>query len=168
MLFLIFIGIFDKINHMQEIIKNINNEISVSNLGYAMKNGKKIKMYDNGRGYLFFHLNKKNLYIHRLVAQLFVPNPNNYNEVNHKDEDKTNNCADNLEWCNREYNINYGTRLFRMSKQVEQYDLEGNFINSFESCNEAGRKTNITSANIGKCARGLRTHAGGYIWKYAS
>lgn len=54
-------------------------------------------------------------YVHRLVAQVWIPNPDNLPEVNHKDEDKTNNCVDNLEWCTREYNNNYGTRNARMS-----------------------------------------------------
>lgn len=52
----------------------------------------------------------KTIKIHRLVAKYFVPNPYNYKEVNHKDENKTNNHAENLEWCTRKYNVNYGER----------------------------------------------------------
>lgn len=54
--------------------------------------------------------NHKSQFIHRLVAQAFIPNPHKYVEVNHKDEDKTNNTVENLEWCSRIYNCNYGTR----------------------------------------------------------
>jgi len=54
--------------------------------------------------------------VHRLVAKAFIPNPHGYKEVNHKDENKLNNCADNLEWVSSEYNLKYGTRLERISK----------------------------------------------------
>lgn len=80
--------------------------------------GRILKLNDNGRGYLRAHLclnNKiKNFLVHRLVAQAFIPNPDNLPEVNHINEDKTNNRVDNLEFCNHKYNVNYGTRTDRM------------------------------------------------------
>lgn len=57
---------------------------------------------------------QKNYKVHRLVAQAFIPNPDNLPFINHKDENKLNNCVDNLEWCTREYNVNYGTAIQRM------------------------------------------------------
>ena len=74
---------------------------------------------DDGRGYLFVHLTNgkgklKNEKIHRLVAKAFIPNPDNLPEVNHIDENKYNNCVDNLEWCSVKYNRNYGTRYQRI------------------------------------------------------
>ena len=72
-----------------------------------------LKPTNNGNGYLIVGLCKekgrgrKNFYVHRLVAEAFIPNPNNYKEINHKDYNKSNNKMDNLEWCNRRYNIDY-------------------------------------------------------------
>ena len=71
-------------------------------------------------GYLQITLHKngehKNFLVHRLVANAFIPNPKNLPEVNHKDEDKTNCNSDNLEWCTRKYNINYGTHNQRSAE----------------------------------------------------
>lgn len=61
------------------------------------------------KGYLMVRLDKKTYKVHRLVAIAFIKNPNNYKEINHKDENKQNNCIENLEWCDRTYNMNYGT-----------------------------------------------------------
>ena len=76
--------------------------------------GRILKLYTRKGGYLFvqLHLNGKgkNYLVHRLVAIAFIPNPDNLPEVNHLDEDKTNNRVENLEFCDRKYNINYGTR----------------------------------------------------------
>ena len=75
--------------------------------------GRILNLHTGTGGYLFVGLssngNEKNYLVHRMVAQAFIPNPDNLPQVNHKDEDKTNNNVDNLEWCDREYNINYGT-----------------------------------------------------------
>ena len=71
-----------------------------NNLGYLL-----VSICCNGKHKMFL--------VHRLVAQAFLLNPENLTEVNHKDEDKTNNNVENMEWCNRSYNINYGTRNTR-------------------------------------------------------
>lgn len=77
------------------------------------KNGVVLKPYDNGYGYLIVDLRngrlKKHERVHRIVAKAFVPNPQSFPEVNHKDEDKHNNSAKNLEWCDSSYNKRYGT-----------------------------------------------------------
>ena len=82
-------------------------------------NGKILKPYDNGYGYLMVDLKsngiRKHARIHRLVAEAFIPNPNNLPEVNHKDEDSHNNFFSNLEWCTSSYNKTYGTGRIRRS-----------------------------------------------------
>lgn len=92
----------------------------VSNEGEVKsKRNKIVKIELTYHGYCRVHLWKngigKHHSLHRLVAQAFIPNPNNLPQVNHKDEDKTNNHAENLEWCNATYNSNYGTRNQRVS-----------------------------------------------------
>ena len=76
--------------------------------GYSYK-GKILKPRPTKRGYIKANLSGKIYAVHRLVAQAFIPNPNNYPVVNHKDENPSNNCIENLEWCDVKYNINYGT-----------------------------------------------------------
>lgn len=119
---------------------------------------------------------RKTFQVHRLIAQTFIPNPNNLPQINHKDEDKTNNCVENLEWCTMDYNIHYGTGqkrcrnrgLPRNTKAVIQLSLEGEYINEYPSVIEAHRKTGANMANIRSCALGIYRQSGGYKWKYKS
>lgn len=120
----------------------------------------------------------KNYLVHILVAKAFIPNINNYTDINHKDENPSNNTASNLEWCTPAYNNSYGTRIKRMamtqknrkdcSKKVAQYDLQGNLIEIYPSTKEAWRQTGISRSHIGDVARNKSKYktAGGYIWKY--
>lgn len=126
------------------------------------------------RNYLSVVLRKNskqtNKYVHRLVAEAFIPNPNNYKEVNHIDENTFNNCEKNLEWCNTKYNINYGERTQKatkkLSKAVIQYDLQSKFIKEWCSIRNASRNLNINIGTIIRCCKGEFKTAGGYIWKY--
>ena len=109
-------------------------------------------------------------YVHRLVAEAFIPNPENLPQVNHKDEDKTNNCVSNLEWITPKDNCNYGTRNERQglghSKPIQQYDLEGNFIKEWESAAEVEKVLGFNHSNISKCCLRRYNVAYNYKWKF--
>lgn len=99
-------------------IKGFEGAYLISNKGNvfdARRNCKKAKRQNCKTGYVIVDLKlsekKKTLYVHRLVAEAFIENPNSYPVINHKDEDKTNNCADNLEWCTQKYNVHYGNGI---------------------------------------------------------
>lgn len=122
-------------------------------------------------GYLVVHLTAKNgkkklEYIHRLVALTFIDNPNKYTEVNHKDEDKTNNCVENLEWCSRSYNNTYGNRMKNLRKPVAQYDSNENLINIYPSITEAAKQVQLSQSGISKCCNELKKSLGGFKWKF--
>ena len=159
-------------------IKEYEGLYQVSNLGRvkSLKYGKEriLKPTTNKGNYLLVILYKnkkmKTYYIHRLVALTFLPNPQNLPEINHIDEDKTNNCVDNLEFCDRKYNINYGTRIKRfsesVSKKIDQFDLDGNFIRTWSSMCQAERELGISNGKISQCCKGKRISTGKFIWKY--
>jgi hypothetical protein len=120
---------------------------------------------------LFNGCKRKTYTIHRLVADAFIPNPNNLPQINHKDECKTNNAVSNLEWCDAKYNNNYGTHKERhtkaLSKPVYQYTMEGSLVRSYPSTREAERHTGYSNQLISSCCRGKYKQAYGYIWSYA-
>ena len=103
----------------------------------------------------------KDIAIHRLVAIAFIPNPNNYRYVNHKDENTQNNKVSNLEWCTNSYNL-----IYSKGKKVAQYTKEGEFIKDFNCVADASRECNIPTTNISKCCKGKRYSAGNFIWRY--
>ena len=143
---------------MDEIWKPIEKYpgYEVSNLGRIKSykqdkvNGKIMKPYACTKGYLQIDIsldgrkrkNRVHLAVHRLVAIAFLPNPDDLPEVNHKDENKTNNCVDNLEWCTAKYNNNYGTHKERVAQKhrcsIYSIDKEGN-IEHFSGVREATR-----------------------------
>ena len=135
---------------MNEIYKDIQGyegKYQISNLGnvYSLITNKILKPGLTLDGYYQVNLYKngvkKHLYIHRLVAQSFLDNTNNYPIINHKDENPMNNIYSNLEWCDKKYNNNYGKckdkHAKTVSKPINQYDLQDNFITQWNSMNEA-------------------------------
>lgn len=116
--------------------------------------------------------------VHRLVAETFIPNPENLPCVNHKDENPSNNCVDNLEWCTHLYNMNYGTRNKRLSENhkgvinthkstpILQYSLDNKFIKEYPSMAEVNRQLGYSQAGISRCCKGKYKQSYGYIWKF--
>lgn len=100
--------------------------------------------------------------VHRLVAEAFIDNPNNYNEVNHIDENPSNNCVENLEWCSHKYNINYGNR----GRKISQYTLQGEFVKEWKSIIDAERELEYKKSHISQCCKGKIKTSHGYIWRY--
>lgn len=141
--------------------KNKNGEMIIK------RKGKKIKPHLRGKGGLFYPavtLSKdgesKAYSIHRLVAIAFIPNPENLPEVNHVDENPLNCRADNLEWCDRQYNIEYSK-----GKRIAQY-YDGEKIAEYKSVVFASKITGIGRTNINNALCGWSQRAGGYEWKY--
>lgn len=125
-------------------------------------------------GYQFVSLcmngKPKKFKVHRLVATAFIPNHENLAEVNHKDEVKTNNHVDNLEWCDRQYNINYGSRNLKVaeaeSKPVAQYTKSGELVKVWSSIHEAEHNRGFNNGAIINCCKGRRYSHAGYCWRY--
>ena len=128
----------------------------------------------NKYGYMFVYLYNDNarkyFKIHRLVAQAFISNPENKPQVNHKDENKLNNCVNNLEWATAKENSNYGTRNERLTGRpsipIIQYSKDGVFIKEWPSSREVERVLGINNSHIIQCCKGRYKSSGGFIWRY--
>lgn len=166
---------------MTEIFKSIKGyekRYEVSNFGRVknLRTGKIMKPEITNNGYCRVDLyddngKHKHKLIHRLVLEAFVPNPTSLPQVNHKDEDKTNNNVENLEWCSANYNSNYGTRGQRISekqnKKVAKLDTSGNVLATYKSTLEAAKQNPGThSQNISAVCRGLNKTHKGFVWAY--
>jgi hypothetical protein len=173
---------------MEEIWKDIpgwEGFYAASNLGRIknVRTGHIQKLYNHKNGYVYCHLSKngstKVLRVHRVIAETFIPNPNNLTQVNHKSEVKTDNSIDNLEWCDAKYNAGFGTRIERIvekninhpgkSKWVIKLNKDNEILHFYPSTMQAERETGINHSHIMKCCLGKKNYktAGGYIWKYA-
>ena len=141
-----------------------------------------LKQTDDKDGYKLVHLCsggiRRNGKVHRLVAQAFIPNPNSLPEVNHKNEDKTLNTVENLEWCDKSHNMNWNNLSKRIgmklrnhrstSKAVVQMTPDNKIVCIYPSTREAERQTGFSHGNISNCISRKLTTYRGYIWQYIS
>ena len=156
---------------MREECKNIKGYedlYKISNLGRVknLKTNKILKLKLRKDGYTQVTLCKKgkqeSKYVHRLVCEAFLENPLNLSEVNHKNEIKTDNSINNLEWCSKDYNLHYGTRSIRKQKKI----ICINTGDIFDSLKEAGEKLGLYPQNICKVCKGKRKTINGLKFMY--
>ena len=126
----------------------------------------------SGYGYVAFNINgqRKNFAIHRIVANAFIPNPNGYTEINHKDYNRLNNCVENLEWVSSSQNKQHAylkvENHIGRGKGVNQYDKNGNFIRAFDSVSDAAKEMKCTVGAISNCCLGRTKTSMGYQWRF--
>ena len=169
------------INREGQVKSNLTNKI--------------LKPIKHKSGYIVVGLRKdgesKTVKVHRLLAKAFIPNPNNKPHVDHINGVRDDNRLENLRWCTNKENQNFELARINNSKalkgrrqssesvekraktlqksigkKVNQYTLDGEFVASYNSFNEAARITGIWEASIRNCCIGKHQHAGGYIWKF--
>lgn len=164
--------------------------------GYVInrKTGRELHGAKQRSGYIHVELQTddgpKQMLMHRLIASAFISNPESLPFVNHKDEDRGNNRADNLEWCTAKYNQNYGTCASRraastewfyrsntikeqarkngatVSRPVLQISKDGDLVARYSSGKDASKNTGVDHSHLMECCAGKRKTAGGFAWKY--
>ena len=190
-------------NEIWKPIENYENYYLVSNLGkvksldritkngsgYFLRKGKLLKNNINNMGYCYLYLKKDNIskkfYLHRLVAQAFIPNPENKKEVNHIDCDPLNNAVSNLEWVSHKENMGYMSKLGRSDKKgswlnkiiqsnskhwkpVLQIDkVSKKVIREYSKLKEV-KEFGFLPSSVCVCCRNIRKTHKGYIWRYAN
>lgn len=152
-------------------IRTKDRYVTVKGQGKRLVKGKVLKQRLRPDGYMEVNFRVKNkpvkLLTHRIIAASHLPNPNNLPEVNHKDNDRTNNAVSNLEWCTREYNQDYKEKHGMSAAEVVgrpviAVNLETGRVLRFETRSEAARKLGIDVSSIVKVVKGKANQTGGY------
>lgn len=177
---------------MKEVWKDIEGYeglYQVSSFGQVKMLGREKRLWHGGKTYISPKLLNQNLIcgykkvklrdsdgntkmvsVHRLVAKAFIENPNNFPQVNHKDENKHNNHVENLEWCTAKYNTNYGTGIKRCSeakfKRIAQISLDGNIVREWNSMKEIVKTLGFSYSRLSQACNGITKTSNGYIWKF--
>lgn len=151
-------------------VRSLDRYVTDTRNGTRFYKGKLLKPQKLKTGYYIVTLKKRPKLLHRLVAEAFIPNPDNCPVVNHKDCDTANCKSENLEWCTQQYNVNYNgapqKRAQYFSKEIKQMNLDGSLVAIWPSLSEAGRN-GYSFKIISLCCLGKRKTHKGYLWAYA-
>lgn len=170
---------FGRIKSLARVVIN-----SGTYLGFYNKKEKILKPYIGKNGYYRITINKKTILLHMLIAQTFIPNPENKSQVNHINGNKLNNNLNNLEWCSRlenmqhafnlglikpnkdhQKNITEKARLVNL-KPVSKYYKQDVLLKNYNSIREAAISNNLPESNISMCCNGKLKTCGGFKWKF--
>ena len=167
------ISSYGRLKRKRSVIERSNEH------GFYTIREKILALQPDYRGYVFKPISiegvRSNLNIHRLVAKAFVANPKGYPDVNHIDENHSDNIYTNLEWCTRKYNSNYGTIKERIKKtridrgrtrKIVLYTYNGEPIKEYDTLDDAGRDLGVNSVMIGRCCEGKVSCADGFHFRY--
>lgn len=159
---------------MEEIWKHITGyeDYMISNLGRvkSLKNGKEkiLRPGIQSSGYLcvtlYKNTKKKHYLVHRLVGETFLENPDNLPCINHKDEVKTNNSVDNLEFCSYQYNLTYADKHLKYARKVGYYK-DGKLIKVYDAIQDV-KKDGFNQSNVCSALKGRYKSSAGFQWKY--
>lgn len=155
-------------------VRSLDRIVNCKNEGKRIQKGRVLDAWVGSHGYYSVGLSKNGMVkthlVHRLVAEAFIPNPDNLPYINHRDENKLNNTISNIEWCTPKYNIEYSHVLKKSneitSKPVLQFTKDGKFVAEFDSASEAARAIGVTKSFVCSVCRGRKKIARGFVFKY--
>ena len=142
---------------------------------YNKRTGRKLTPFKGRDGYMQVVRSKEDgsnyhLRVHKIFAELCIPNPNNYGYINHIDSDKTNNSLDNLEWCSNSQNVYHGwhsgNRTHKNNTAVEVYTLDGEFVNEYPSIRKLAEDLHVDRHKVARILKGELNNTYNYIFKY--